>query len=299
MGKKIRAASDVSQASQPEESEAIQAKKQNAKLLEKALKSCTASVLASIDAKQAASAAKALQDFQKKRFAESKGLLDSEQTHVTLSFTMTAVPNKPSHRPQLIKLPHPFYSAEESTRVCVFVKDPAREFKDQIQDLDIPCIAKVIGFDKLKRNFKQYKDKRTLLKDYDAFLSDLRVYKMLPECLGNEFYTHKKYPVPLKVHGFTNKELQKQLNQAAVSSQFMQGNGPNYSVKIGKTSQKASEIGLNAQQALAQALAYLSCHEQDRLGLEQVAQVSLKIGDSPELPIFSQLSAEDIAAYTA
>jgi len=54
--------------------------------------------------------------------------------------------------------------------------------------LKIPCIAKVIGFDKLKRNFKQYKDKRILVKDYDAFLSDLRIYKMLPEVLGKEFY---------------------------------------------------------------------------------------------------------------
>lgn len=69
------------------------------------------------------------------------------------------------------------------------MKDPARAFKDQIEDLDLPCIAKVIGFDKLKRNFKQYKDKRLLVKDYDAFLADLRVYKMLPEVLGKEFYT--------------------------------------------------------------------------------------------------------------
>jgi ribosome biogenesis protein UTP30 len=75
--------------------------------------------------------------------------------------------------------------------------------------LKIPCIAKVIGFDKLKRNFKQYKDKRTLVKDYDAFLSDLRIYKMLPEVLGKEFYQRKMYPAPLKVHDFSNEELEK------------------------------------------------------------------------------------------
>ena len=69
-------------------------------------------------------------------------------------------------------------------------------------------IAKVIGFDKLKRNFKQYKDKRQLVKDYDSFLADLRVYKMLPEVLGKEFYASKKYPVPIKVHDFKPKELQ-------------------------------------------------------------------------------------------
>ena len=84
----------------------------------------------------------------------------------------------------------------------MIVKDPAREFKDQIHDLNIPCIAKVIGFDKLKRNFRQYKDKRQLLKDYDSFLADIRVYKMLPELMGKEFYQRKRYPCPIKVHGF-------------------------------------------------------------------------------------------------
>jgi ribosome biogenesis protein UTP30 len=112
--------------------------------------------------------------------------------------------------------------------------------------LKIPCIAKVIGFDKLKRNFKQYKDKRTLVKDYDAFLSDLRIYKMLPEVLGKEFYQQKMYPAPIKLHDFTSEELETQLNTAAAATHFLQGNGPNYSVIVGRTSQKASDVALNA-----------------------------------------------------
>jgi Ribosomal protein L1p/L10e family len=43
-----------------------------------------------------------------------------------------------------------------------------------------------------------------LLQDYDLFLADLRVYKMLPEALGKEFYAKKKYPCPLKLHGFAD-----------------------------------------------------------------------------------------------
>jgi hypothetical protein len=45
----------------------------------------------------------------------------------------------------------------------------------------------------------------------------------------------------------------------------MMGNGPNYSLKVGRTGQKASDVALNVQQALAQAFAYLTCHESDRL----------------------------------
>jgi len=118
----------------------------------------------------------------------------------------------------------------------VFSTDPARALKDQLLKVEVPCIAKVIGIDKLRRNFKQYKDKRALLKDYDAFLADLRVYKMLPECLGKSFYTSKKFPCPIKLHGLSDEELAAKLNEAANSTHFMQGNGPNYSVHVGNSS---------------------------------------------------------------
>ena len=207
MGKKIQTPAVVAAPAQELDSEAIARKKLNAKLLEKQLKNTTSQCLAKVDVKQIAKAVKALQDYKKRKHADSKGLLDNPESLITLSFTMTSVPEKPSQRPQLIKIPHPFISESENSRVCIFVKDPARAFKDQIQDLKIPCIAKVIGFDKLKRNFKQYKDKRILVKDYDAFLSDLRIYKMLPEVLGKEFYQQKMYPAPIKVHDFSNEEL--------------------------------------------------------------------------------------------
>lgn len=67
------------------------------------------------------------------------------------------------------------------------------------------------------------------------FLSDLRVYKMLPECLGKDFYEKKKYPYPLKLHGFSERELEKQLNDASQAAYFTLGNGPNYAVKVGRT----------------------------------------------------------------
>lgn len=146
----------------------------------------------------------------------------------------------------MVKIPHPYLTKEDNSRICLFVKDPARAFKDEIEELNIPVIAKVIGYDKLKRNFKQYKDRRTLIKDYDAFLADLRIYKMLPEVLGKEFYSQKAYPVPIKVHGFADgKALQEQLNSASNATHFMQGNGPNYSLTIGRTSQKAASVAQN------------------------------------------------------
>ena len=127
--------------------------------------------------------------------------------------------------------------------MCIFVKDPESAFKQQIADLDIPCIAEVIGFDRLRREFREFSEKKKLLRDYDLFLADIRVYKMLPECLGKEFYAKKMFPCPIKVHGFeTPKELENQLNMASSAAYYIQGNGPNYSIRIGTINQDAKSI---------------------------------------------------------
>lgn len=135
-------------------------------------------------------------------------MLEDDDSYVTVNFTLTQVPEKPTPRPQQIEVPHPFNSKDYNTRVCMFVKDPAREIKNQLAELKVPCFAKVIGYDKLRRNFKQFKDRRKLVQEYDTFLADIRVYKLLPSCLGREFYDKKKYPCPIKIHGFEEpKEL--------------------------------------------------------------------------------------------
>ena len=72
------------------------------------------------------------------------------------------------------------------TRSCLFVKDPEREFKDMIEDLVVPTTAEVIGYKRLMNDFADRK--KELCDDYDLFFADIRVYKMLPKCLGREFY---------------------------------------------------------------------------------------------------------------
>ena len=168
----------------------IQRKKETDKKIRKHMKAVKAQVVEKIDVKQVIKAVKALQKYSKQRKEKDldKKLLEDEDDTFIITFTMQQVPTNPSPKPQMVTIDHPFTTKDQNSRICVFVKDPARAFKDQIQDLDIPCIAKVIGYDKLKRNYKQYVSKRTLLKEYDGFLADLRIYKMLPELLGKEFY---------------------------------------------------------------------------------------------------------------
>lgn len=72
---------------------------------------------------------------------------------------MSEVPMISTPRPQQIKIPHPLYGPDFTTRACLFVKDPEREFKDKIEDLNVPCLAEVIGYKRLMNDFNQFKDK--------------------------------------------------------------------------------------------------------------------------------------------
>ena len=306
MGKKVKAVTKAVPANENkvattesvvEDSMNVAIKKANDLKIKKQLNVMKAKVAEKVDMKQLILAANTLKNFTKKQseVKQRTTLLDDEDKTIHVTFTMTQVPTNPSPKPQMIAIDHPFLSEEQRSRVCVIVKDPARAFKDQIEQLNIPCIAKVIGFDKLKRNFKQYKDKRSLLKEYDAFLADIRIYKMLPELMGKEFYQRKKYPCPVKMHGFDSpKALETQLNNATSSTFFALGNGPNYSVRVGKTFQSAKEIAQNTIQALGQAIAYATVH--DEIDFDSICQISMRVGSSPELPVYNHFSEKDLAA---
>jgi len=119
---------------------------------------------------------------------------------------------------------------------------------------------------------------------------------MLPELMGKEFYGKKKYPCPIKVHGFDSpKELEKQLNDAAASTFFALGNGPNYSVRVGKTFQKEKDIGKNTLDCLGQAIAYATVH--DEIDFESISQITMRVGSSPELPVYNNFTEADLTAY--
>jgi len=124
---------------------------------------------------------------------------------------------------------------------------------------------------------------------------------MLPECLGKEFYAKKMFPCPIKVHGFdSTKELEKQLNAAANATYFTQGNGPNYSVRIGSVSQDAKHVQENLVAAFGKIVAYTTCWD-EKITFENVTQASVRVSgtETVDLPFYSHLSAADLAAYQA
>lgn len=72
----------------------------------------------------------------------------------------------------------------------------------------------------------------------------------------------------------------------------MMGNGPNYSLKVGRTSMAAKDVGKNVEAALTEAITYVSMH--DDIDFSRVQQVTLSTRKCPiELPVLNQLTENE------
>lgn len=118
---------------------------------------------------------------------------------------------------------------------------------------------------------------------------------MLPKPLGKYFYSTKKYPYPLKLDRLHGQELESTINELFNSTYFHMRNGPNYTLKVARTSMSSKEIYQNVIQAVNYTLAHIMVGE--KIKHSRVQCISLKIGDSIDLPIFSQLMNTELASY--
>merc|ERR1719313_777202 len=102
-------------------------------------------------------------------------------------------------KPMLIELPHAMYN--EKSEVCFLAKDPQKKYKQLLlQEHPVPGLTKVIGLEKLKKNYKTAENKRALADAFDLFLCDSSIVEMMPKVLGIIFYEKKKKrPIPVKL----------------------------------------------------------------------------------------------------
>lgn len=239
-------------------------------------------------------AVKALQKFAKGAKKETD-LLGDDFDFIYVNILLGEVPLMFSPRPQQIAIPNPIYSAKKDTRALLIVKDPVADFKQVIEDMNIPCIAEVMGYETLMKDFGQFKDKRELFNTYDLFFADMRVYRMLPKCLGRKFYEGKKYPYPTKFHKLETSELEEHLNSLTAATYFYQGNGPNYTVKVARTDMKPAQIVENIVKAVPQVVGLVTA--KGGIKPEKVQSISIKTATSVDLPFYNSIAKEELVAY--
>ena len=75
----------------------------------------------------------------------------------------------------------------------MIVKDPETDYKEKIQDLEIPCVGQVLGYSKLVKEYNTFEERRKLCKEFDLFFCDYRIYELLRKPIGKFFYDRKKY----------------------------------------------------------------------------------------------------------
>jgi ribosome biogenesis protein UTP30 len=188
----------------------------------------------------------------------SLDILSSEsESFIYLNFVLGKVPVKYSLRPTTINLTNPLYTNnKDTTRVCLIVKDPRSAIKDL--NIEFPFKVKIIDIEKLKLKYSRFNERRDLIKEYDIFLCDYKVYFLLKKLLGKPFYDAKKYPIPTKINpSDKNSILQEVSSKATTGTTFYMSNGPNYTLKIGRLTQTEKEIEENVKDAIKNTLPHL------------------------------------------
>jgi ribosome biogenesis protein UTP30 len=193
------------------------------------------------------------------KYKDNLNLLQSEQEEfVYLNFVFGKLPFKFSLRPVNIPLKNSIYGEKYNSRVCIFVKDPSSAFKELEIYKSFPFKVKVIDIEKLKTKYSRFQERRNLLKEYELFLCDQKIYMLLKKHLGKPFYVQKKYPVPLKLDYSQPEEIKKLIiSHVENSTNFYMSHGPNYTVKFSRAVQSAEEIYQNLNDAMINTIPHI------------------------------------------
>ncbi|KAL4624524.1 ribosomal L1 domain-containing protein 1 [Arapaima gigas] len=149
-----------------------------------------------------------------KSTSTSQTVLLNEYQRVSLLFTLWRIPKKE----QTVRIPLPHAIRTETNEVCLFTRDEPnmttdqteRFYKKLLTERGVKGVTEVIPFKVLKKEYKSFEAKRRLLGNFDLFLSDARVRRLLPSHLGKHFYESKK--APLSVDLLSN-QLAKRMEQ--------------------------------------------------------------------------------------
>ncbi|KAF9214775.1 hypothetical protein CPC16_009851 [Podila verticillata] len=235
-----------------------------------------------LDIKQAGKAAKALLGHLEKEGQNKNQLLEEDQA-IWLIIATKKFSDASKAKPYRIPLKHSIVAPD--AEVCLFVKDPQKDYKRLLEEKQVKAVNKVIGVSKLRAKYKPYEAKRQLCASYGMFLADARVVTVLPKLLGKTFFLKKKQPIPVDM---TKADLKKEIARAIGSTYMHQTTGTCTAVKIGLTSMSAAEITANIEAAIPHII------EKIPRKWKNIQAINLKSNESIALPIFNSLPEEGV-----
>lgn len=144
-----------------------------------------------------------------------------------------------------------------------------------------PSLPQVIKLDKLRTQYKDFKDRRQLLSQYDLFLADDRILPMLTKALGKTFLKAKKQPVPIKLE--RRSSLAKQIARARDSAFLVGSYGDCWVVKLANTAMTEGQVVENLMAGITAVV------EKIPRKWKNVKAINIKCSNSVALPVYSNL----------
>jgi len=216
----------------------------------------------------------------KKKSSTENALFEDAGETMVLLFTLGQIPDKKKVRPVLIELPHPLYG--EKSEVCFFSKDPQKKYKEMLlNEFPLPGLVKVIGLDKLRKNYKTLEQKRALRDAFDFFVCDQAIYEMMPPILGKTFYhAHTKIPIPVRMNADPRNHIKKAMN----GTPMRVPKGPCMSVRIGRCSMPEEHLAANAAAVIASVVRNLKGNPIKTINIQATDSIALPVWRRDALP---------------
>ncbi|XP_039991765.1 ribosomal L1 domain-containing protein 1 isoform X2 [Xiphias gladius] len=227
-------------------------------------------------------AVQALQAFLKTKSTRDSLFLDETQP-ISLLFTLWKIPKKA----QTIRIPLPHGQRPDTDEVCLFTKDEPnmtseqtqRFYKKLLEENGVKNISEIIPYKVLKTEYKPYEAKRRLLGNFDMFLSDDRIRRLLPSHLGKHFYQRKKEPLCVNLQ---SKHLARDIKSVIQGTSLKVTNkGCCCMAHVAHSSMTADEVTENIEAAVQTLVAKL------RMKGPVLKLIHLKSQTSVALPIYN------------
>ncbi|XP_029934124.1 ribosomal L1 domain-containing protein 1 [Myripristis murdjan] len=235
-----------------------------------------------LDRSQAKKAVQALQAFLKSKSTRDSLFLDETQ-QISLLFTLWKIPRQA----QTIRIPLPHGQRPDTDEVCLFTRDEPNMTSDQTQrfykklleERGVKSISEIIPYKVLRTEYKPYEAKRRLLGNFDLFLSDDRIRRLLPSHLGKHFYERKKEPLCVNLQ---SKQLARDIQRVIQGSSMKVTNkGCCCMARIGHSGMTADEVTDNIEAAVKTVVSKL------RTKGPVIKLIHLKSQTSVALPIYT------------
>ena len=246
-------------------------------------------------------AIKILTTYSLKKQSKSKDIMTlSKVPFLYVNMVVRKLPEVINITPSQIEVSNALYGKEYSSKHCFIVSNEFKKtYKEQLDNFKKQG-WKFLSYEKLTKNYKSFSQKQALSKFYDLFLCERSVYMLLKAHLGRNFYRSKKYPFPVELSECvkTDKTLdsdkfEKLLTKSSLkSTYFIQGNGPEYSIK--STRIVEGQYDKMIQNICESIEGIYSDLKSKGMCKSSIRRIALRGEDTDSLPIYSNLTEDEI-----